>query len=210
MELTPRAIESYCHDRTSPEPELLRELIAETHRAMRHPGMLTGRLEGRLLKQLITISGARRVLEIGMFTGYSALSMAEGLPDDGTLITCDVDPAAKAIAERFFARSPHGRKIEIRLAPALETIATLPGPFDFVFIDADKANYANYYRAVIGKVRTGGLIAIDNTLWHGEVLAPKEADAIIIDSLNREIETDARVENVLIPVRDGLHLVRKL
>jgi caffeoyl-CoA O-methyltransferase len=209
MDFIDKAVERYAYDRTRAEPELLRQLTDETYRTMKWPGMLCGRLEGRLLKLLVQLAGAKRVLEIGMFTGYSALSMAEGLPEDGRLVTCDIDPAAKAFAEGYVARSPHGRKIEIRLGPALETIATLPGPFDLVFIDADKENYVAYYRAVIDKVRPGGLIAIDNALWSGKVVSPPDRETAIIDELNRIIEADERVDNVLLTIRDGLHLARK-
>src|SRR6185295_14962375 len=143
------AVEQFAHDHTKPEGELFRRLRDETYRDMNCPQMQVGRLEGGFLKMLVRLTGARRVLEIGMFTGYSALMMAEGLPDDGRLITCDVDPKAEAIASRYFAESPHGRKIEIRIGPALETIKTLAGPLDMVFIDADKGNYSNYYDACL-------------------------------------------------------------
>jgi caffeoyl-CoA O-methyltransferase len=209
MPIIDQSIEHYAHECTRAEPPLLQRLIDETHRVMKNPGMLTGRVEGRLLKLLVQLSGAKRVLEIGMFTGYSALSMAEGLPDDGTLITCDIDPKAKEVAARYFRDSPHGRKIEIRIAPALETIASLPGPFDLVFIDADKGNYVRYYQAIIDKVRSGGLVAIDNALRGGKVLAPTDDDTAVIDRLNRLIAADERVENSLMTVRDGLNLVRK-
>jgi caffeoyl-CoA O-methyltransferase len=202
------AIEAYAAKRTKPEPEILTRLTAETYRTMSSPGMLTGRLEGRLLKILVTLSGARRVLEIGTFTGYSALSMAEALPEDGTLITCDVNPRHTALAQRYFDESPHGKKISIRLAPALETLAVLDGPFDLVFIDADKGNYERYYEAVIDKVRIGGLVVVDNTLWSGKVLdAQPDEETRTIDALNRRIADDPRVENVLLTVRDGVQVV---
>jgi caffeoyl-CoA O-methyltransferase len=174
------------------------------------PQMLTGRLEGRLLKLLAALCGAERVLEIGTFTGYSALSMAEGLPDDGRIITCEIEKAHAAMAQRYFDRSPHGKKIEIRLGPALETLASLTGPFDLAFIDADKGNYPAYYERSVELVRPGGLILVDNTLWSGQVLNPQDAESKAIDALNRRIAADARVENVLLTVRDGLQVVRKL
>src|SRR5688500_8277111 len=200
-------INDYAWQRTKSEPDLLLALSETTHATMASPGMLTGRLEGRLLKLLAGIAGARHILEIGTFTGYSALSLAEALPDHGRLYTCEVDPVAAATAKSFFARSPHGHKIKLRLGPALDTIEALDGPFDLVFIDADKRNYLRYYEAVIEKVRIGGLILIDNTLWSGRVLEPSDEDAHTIDALNRFIEADPRVENVLLTVRDGLHLV---
>jgi caffeoyl-CoA O-methyltransferase len=209
MHIVDPEIERYAFDRTRPEPELLRELDAETHARMAAPNMLTGRLEGRLLKMLAAMSGARQVLEIGTFTGYSALSMAEGMPDDGRIITCEIEPAHADMARRYFGRSPHGKKIEIRMGPALETLKSLAGPFDLAFIDADKENYPAYYERVADLMRPGGLILIDNTLWSGHVLRPEDAEARAIDALNRRIEGDERVENVLVTIRDGLQLIRK-
>lgn len=209
MELINPAIESYAHDLTQAEPELLQELAAETHARMALAQMLTGRLEGRFLKLLVQLSGAKRILEIGMFTGYSALSMAEALPDEGRLITCDIDPVAEAFARRYFARSPHGHKIELRMGPALDTIATLSGSLDLVFLDADKENYLAYYEAVLPRLRSGGLLVIDNALWSGRVLRPEDEESRVIDALNRRIAQDERVENVLLTLRDGVNLVRK-
>ena len=208
MDIVTPVIERYAHEHTRSEPELLCELAEETRRTRSDHGMLTGRIEGRLLKLLVQLVQARRVLELGLFTGYSALSMAEGLAPGGELISCDIDPRAEQFALRYLARSPHGSKVTIRIGPALETMASLNGPFDLVFIDADKENYLNYYRAAIRLLRPGGLIAIDNTLWSGRVLAPADAADRTIDALNQEILLDQRVENVLLTVRDGLHLVR--
>jgi len=158
---------------------------------------------------LVRLTGARRVLEIGMFTGYSALMMAEGLPDDGHLITCDVNPRAEAIARRYFAESKHGHKIEIRMGPALDTIKTLTEPLDLVFIDADKTNYLNYYEAVLPLVRPGGLIVADNVLWSGRVLNPKDDDTRAIVEFDKRVTEDSRVENVCLTVRDGMMLAWK-
>jgi caffeoyl-CoA O-methyltransferase len=209
MEIVAKNIEQYAFDRTAPEPDLLRRLEEETYAKMEWPGMLTGRLEGRLLKLLVQLSGARRVLEVGTFTGYSALSMAEGLPEGGLVVTCELAPKHADFAKAFFDASPHGRKIEIRMGPALETLAKLAGPFDFAFIDADKENYSAYYERCVELVRSGGLIVVDNTLWSGKVLAPADAGTAAIDTLNRRIASDSRVENVLLTVRDGIQLVRK-
>ena len=170
------AVEQFAHDHTEPESELFRRLRDETYRDMNCPQMQVGRIEGRFLKMLVRLTGARRILEIGMFTGYSALMMAEGLPEDGRIITCDVDPKAEAIARRYFAESPNGHKIEIRMGPALDTIRNLSGSLDMVFIDADKGNYSNYYQAVFPLVRPGGLIVADNVLWSGRVLHPESPD----------------------------------
>lgn len=209
MELVPIAIQSYVEQHTQAEPDLLQQLIHETHENMAAPQMLTGRVQGRFLKLLVMMTSAKRILEIGMFTGYSALSMAEALPADGKLITCDVDEKAKHISEGYFQKSPHGHKIEIRMGPALQTIAELNETFDVVFIDADKSNYANYYEAVLPRVRTGGVIVIDNALWHGHVLKPENDTAKIMHALNEKILHDNRVENALLTVRDGIQVIVK-
>ncbi|HWO02057.1 MAG TPA: class I SAM-dependent methyltransferase [Blastocatellia bacterium] len=203
------AVEQFAHDHTEPESELFVRLREETYRDMNCPQMQVGRIEGRFLKMLVRLTGAKRILEIGMFTGYSALMMAEGLPEDGSIITCDVDPKAQAIASRYFAESPNGHKIEIRMGPALETIKTLTGPLDMVFIDADKGNYSNYYQAVFPLVRPGGLIVADNVLWSGRVLAPESPDDHAIVAFDKLVQSDPRVENVCLTVRDGMMLAWK-
>ena len=209
MNFINEAIEQYAHDHTKEESELFRRLREETYREMKYPQMQVGRLEGRFLKMLVRLTGAQRVLEIGMFTGYSALMMAEGLPDDGRLTTCDINPQAEAIARRYFAESPHGHKIEVRIGPALETIGSLAGPLDLVFIDADKTNYGNYYEACFPLVRAGGLIVADNVLWSGRVLQPEDDDTRAIVAFNQRVQADPRVENVCLTVRDGMMLVWK-
>jgi caffeoyl-CoA O-methyltransferase len=171
--------------------------------------MLTGRIEGRLLKLLALLIGARRILEIGTFSGYSALSMAEALPENGELITCDVNPICLAVARKYFNESPHGGKIRVEEGPALDTIARLEGPFDMVFIDADKPNYSNYYEAVLPLVRKRGLIAIDNVLWSGRVLNPDSVFDKAIVALNKKVQSDERVDQVMLTVRDGLYLALK-
>ncbi len=206
------AIGNYAKARTRSEPELLRRLMEETSKTF-GAGMLTGRVEGRFLKMLVQLSGARNVLEIGTYTGYSALSMAEGLPDDGRLITCEIDPEVVEMAKTYFDQSPHGSKIEVKVGPALETIQKLYDENftpDFVFIDADKVNYPTYYEATVQMLPPGGLIAVDNALWDGAVLEPEDRKASAIARLNSIIAEDSRVENVLLSVRDGIHLVRKL
>lgn len=210
MDIVDKALEQYAFTHTRPEPELLRALAEETHARMAAPQMLTGRLEGRLLKLLAALSGAKRVLEIGTFTGYSALSLAEGMPEDGRVISCEIEKEHAAMAQRYFDRSPFGKKIEIRMGPALDTLASLSGPFDLAFIDADKENYPAYYERVVELMRPGGVILVDNTLWSGQVLEPRDAETRAIDAVNRRIAADKRVENVLLTVRDGLQVVRKL
>jgi caffeoyl-CoA O-methyltransferase len=209
MDIVDKDLERYAFEHTAAEPELLRKLSEETHAKMQMPQMLTGRLEGRLLKFFAQSLGARRVLEIGTFTGYSALSMAEGMPPDGKLITCEIEPAHAAMAQRYFDASPHGKKIEIRMGPALSTLEGLRGPFDLAFIDADKENYPLYYEKAIDLIRPGGLLLVDNTLWSGMVLKPRDRETLAIDAVNKRIVADERVENVLLTVRDGLQLVRK-
>ncbi len=202
-------IEHYATEHTTEESELLRRLARETEQTMELPQMMTGRLEGTFLRLLVRMLAARRVLEIGTFTGYGALSMAAGLPDDGRLITCEIDPRAAAIAEKYFRQSRDGNKIELRRGAALETLAQLDGPFDFVFIDADKKSYPQYYERSMGLVRDGGIIAIDNVLWSGKVLDPPDEDAQAIASLNDRIRRDGRVEHVLATIRDGILIVYK-
>ena len=208
--LVAEEIERYAEAHTDPLDPLLDELREETYRTMKDPQMQVGRVEGTFLKLLVRLSRARRALEIGMFTGYSGLMIAAGLPDDGELTTCDVDPEAERIARRFFDRSPLGRKIRIRMGPALETIRTLSPPIDFVFIDADKQNYSAYWDAVVPLLSTGGLVVADNVLWSGKVLDPKEATDRAIAEFNERVAADRRVEKVMLTVRDGMTLARKL
>jgi caffeoyl-CoA O-methyltransferase len=211
LTLVPEAIEEYAAAHSTPLPPVLEELIAETKEKMGGLAlMLSGQLEGTLLQMLVAATGGRRVLEIGTFTGFSAQMMAAALPDDGRLITCDVDPKALAIARSYFARSPHGGKIAVREGPALETLATLDGPFDFVFIDADKTNYIAYYEAALGLLAPNGLIAIDNVLWSGRVLDPQDDNDSAIVAFNEHVQRDERVTNVILTVRDGVMLVRRV
>jgi caffeoyl-CoA O-methyltransferase len=207
--IVPDAIDAYAEQHSDEVEPLFDELRAETFASMESPQMQVGRLEGRFLHLLVKLTSARRVLEIGMFTGYSALMMASALPDDGELVTCDIDPAAEAIARRYFDRHPHGKKITIRMGPALDTLASLSGPLDLVFIDADKGNYVAYYEAVLPLLRPGGLIVADNTLWSGKVVAPQTEVEQAIARFNDHVARDARVDKVLLTVRDGMTLARK-
>ena len=210
LTLVPDAIEKYAQERSSDPGPLFAELERVTREKMKSPGMMSGQTVGLFLNTLAFALGARRVLEVGTFTGYSALMMASALPEDGRLITCDIDPEATAIAKSFWARSPHGKKIELRLGPALETLKGLRGRFDLVFIDADKENYSLYYRRAVELLSERGLIVIDNVLWSGKVLDPKTDSDRAIAKLADVIQADARVQNVLLTVRDGLMLVRKI
>jgi caffeoyl-CoA O-methyltransferase len=207
--LVPEAIEQYAQEHSDPVEPIFDRLRDETFAKTTRPKMQVGRLEGRFLHLLVKLTEAKRVFEIGMFTGYSALMMASALPDDGELITCDIDPQAEAIARRFFREHPHGRKIQIRMGPALDTLKTLSGPFDFVFIDADKENYVAYYEAVLPLLRTGGVIVADNTLWSGKVIDPTTPTERAIVGFNAHVANDPRVEKVLLTVRDGMTLIRK-
>lgn len=202
-------IETYLFEHTRAPSPIFEELRRRTYAEVESPQMQVGRVEGALLRILAAAIGARRILEIGTFTGFSALSMAESLPDDGEIITCDVNPRSTALAREFFDQTPHGKKIKIVLGPALQTIRTLAPPFDMVFIDADKANYPEYFEATLPLLRTGGLLLGDNALWSGEVVAPETADAKAIAAFNARVAADPRVDNVLLPVRDGIMLVRK-
>jgi caffeoyl-CoA O-methyltransferase len=209
MTLVPEAIEEYAAEHSEPVAPLFEALREETYASMHSPNMQVGRLEGNFLRLLVKLSGAKRALEIGMFTGYSGLMIASGLPSDGTLVTCDIDPKAEAIARRAFSKSTVGHKITIRMGPALETLKTLKGPLDFVFIDADKENYLAYYEAVLPLLKQGGLLVADNTLWSGKVLAPNSASDRAIVAFNDAVAEDTRVDKVLLTVRDGMTLLLK-
>lgn len=210
LTIVPEEIEDYVAAHTTTLPPLLDELMSLTREKMGPRSlMLSGQPEGLLLQTLVASLGARRVLEIGTFTGFSALMMAEALPDDGELITCDLAPDAIGIAKSFFERSPHGGKIEVREGPALDTIAALEGPFDFVFIDADKGNYTNYYEAALPLLSPNGVIAVDNVLWSGRVLDPQGDDDRAIVEFNRHVAADERVSQVILTVRDGVMLIRR-
>lgn len=210
--LLPPEIEEYVHDHTRARPPLFDELREVTYSSMEDPQMQVGRVEGTLLKMLVAVSGARRVLEIGTFTGYSALCMAEALPDDGELVTCDRDARALEVAQSFFDRTPHGRKIRTRLGDALDTLRALPREpaFDLAFIDADKERYVAYYEEILPRLRAGGLLVADNTLWSGAVLDPSTDSARAIVAFNDKVTRDPGVENVLLSVRDGVMLARKV
>ncbi len=207
--IVPKKIESYCRENTTPESQLLRELVAETYESTALPEMQIGHLEGAFLRMLVRLVGAKRVLELGTFTGYSSLVMAQALPEDGRLITCDLDPEVTEIAKRYWRRSPHMKKIELRLGPALETLRTIEGPFDLVFIDADKENYINYWELCMQKTRRGGLLVVDNVLWSGRVLDPEDETDRAIAEFNRHVYNDKRVEVVMLPLRDGVTIAWK-
>lgn len=206
----PEELERYVKDHAEPVSPLFEDLERETRERTGRPGMLTGRVEGALLRMLVRISGAKRVVEIGTFTGYSALMMAEALPEDGELLTCEVSREHASIARAFFDRSPHGFKVRLAVGPAAATLREIPeGSADFVFIDADKESYPLYYEESIRILRPGGLIAVDNVLWSGRVLSPADGASRAIAAFNRTVRSDVRVEKVMLPVRDGVYLILK-
>jgi caffeoyl-CoA O-methyltransferase len=202
-------VEEYAEGHSSPDGELFERLAAETREKTTAPQMMVGLLEGRFLGVLVRSLRARRVLELGTFTGYSSISMALALPSGGRVITCDVSEETTAIAGRYADEAGVADRIDYRLGPALETVATLDGPFDLVFIDADKPNYVNYYEATLPLLADHGLMVVDNTLWSGRVADPSEDDdnTRAIRALNDHVLADPRVESVLLTVRDGMNLV---
>lgn len=203
-------IETYAEAHSLPESDVCRRLREETYRKMECPQMVVGPLEGAFLKVMAMSVGARRVLEIGTFTGYSALCFAESLPEDGRVMTCDIDSESTAMAKQFWAQSPHGSKIHLRLAPALETIQQESGPFDVIFIDADKINYVKYFQRSLELIADHGIILIDNVLWNGDVLQSPAPDSntAAIQELNRVVQNEPRVSAVLLTIRDGIFLIK--
>lgn len=202
-------VEAYSQNHTTAVPSYLQELAAETAQ-LPGAGMLSGPVEGRFLETLAWITRARLAVDVGTFTGNSALSMAAGLADGGRVVTCDVNTETLAIARRYFAASPYEDRIEVREGPALDTIASLDGPIDLAFIDADKTNYRNYYEAILPKLAERGLIAVDNTLWGEQVLDSSDTspDTVAIREFNDFVAQDPRVVAVQLTVRDGVTLIR--
>jgi caffeoyl-CoA O-methyltransferase len=203
-------IERYAEEHTTPPAELLAALAEETRASLRSPQMLTGTIEGRFLEMLVWASGARRVLELGTYSGYSALSMAAALPAGGRIDTCEIDERHADVARRYISESSFADRITLHLGPALETIERLEGDFDLVFIDADKENYVNYYEAVLPRLAERGLIAADNTLWSGRVLDDEDSSegTRAIKAFNAHVRADPRVVSVMLTIRDGVTLIR--
>jgi caffeoyl-CoA O-methyltransferase len=208
-EIVDAAIDRYAEDHTTPPPQALRALADETRATLTAPQMLSGPVVGRLLELLVHATRAKLVLEIGTYSGFGALSMAAGLAPGGRIITCELDPERAQFAQRHIDSSPHAERIELRIGPALETIAALEGPFDFVFIDADKPGYRDYYEAVLPKLAAHGLIAADNTLYSGGVLDPDSDNARSMAAFNEHLAHDERVVCTLLTVRDGVTLIRR-
>jgi len=212
MDIISAEIQDYAENFTSDENEILHELRRKTDSERNDKQMLSGFYQGRLLSMFSRMIEPRRILEIGTFTGYSALCLAEGLTPDGKIITLDINEETNRTAKEFWAKSEYQDKIESVLGNASEIISTLDETFDLVFIDADKPAYANYYNAVFPKIRVGGVIVADNVLRGGKVLEVERSDdedTVALHEFNRKVQTDERVSNVLLAVRDGLMIVRK-
>jgi caffeoyl-CoA O-methyltransferase len=212
MEFLPKVIDEYVELHSEPESEVLAELSRETWQKVMIPRMLSGHLQGRILSLFSNLIAPKRILEIGTYTGYSAICLAEGLQDGGELITLELNEELSSIQDKYWGKSNNLDRIKRMIGPALESIDKLEGPFDLVFIDADKENYLNYYEKAIEMIRPNGLILIDNVLWSGKVVEEAESndkETQILQQLNEVVNNDARVQNVLMPVRDGLMAVRK-
>lgn len=207
--LVDKALEEYAARHSNAPSALRAELEAFTYRNLKNPQMVTGALEGALIQMLVLLTGARRVLEIGLFSGYSALAMAEVMPEDGEITSCEMDAQHAAVAREFISRSEHGRKINIILGPALDTLPRLKGPYDLAFIDADKESYCAYYDLILPMLRPGGLLVADNVLWSGRVLDPQKPSDHSLVAFNQKVQQDERVDNVLLTVRDGVMVARK-
>ena len=205
------ALEAYAADHTTAPPPHLDALASELLVTLEDAHMMVGRLEGRFLEMLTFALGATSVLEVGTFGGYSALAMAPGLAPGGRIISCEISPEHAAFARRHIAASPYADRIEVREGPAIDTIAGLPGPFDLVFLDADKTSYPAYFEAVLPKLAPRGLIAADNTLWSGRVLDDSDttADTVALRAFNDTLAADRRVVVVQTTVRDGVTLIRR-
>jgi caffeoyl-CoA O-methyltransferase len=205
MDVIDPRLEDYLERMTSAHDELLVELSEETRGTLGMEQMLTGPVAGRLLELLVWFGRPKRVLEVGTFSGHSALSMAAALPEGGRIDACELDPERAAFAQRYFDRSPYGSRITLHVGPALETIHRLEGDFDFVFIDADKEGYVDYYEAVLPRLAERGLIVADNTLAGGRVLSEQPP----IARFNEHVAADSRTVQVLLSVRDGMTLIRR-
>lgn len=212
MDFLPADITAYAEAHTSPESELLHRLSRNTRAHVMAPRMLSGHLQGRFLAMISGMIRPRRILEIGTYTGYSALCLAEGLTEDGRLITIDHNEELEEFARSYWQQSPLNDKIDLRIGPAADVIPTLDGPFDLVFIDADKRNNSLYFDLIFEKLRPGGIVLADNVLWSGKVIdevKPADQDTAAVLTFNQKIQDDPRVENVLLPIRDGIMLIRK-
>jgi caffeoyl-CoA O-methyltransferase len=211
MDIVNPAVEAYAEAHSTPMGDHLAHVDRETRRNLDSPGMMVGPLEGRVLEALVFALAAKRVLEIGTFSGYSSIAMAAGLAPGGRIISCEISPHHAEFARRHIELAGLSDRIDVREGPALETIQSLDGPFDFVFIDADKGGYLDYYEATLPLLADRGVIAVDNTLWSGEVVndANTDSDTIALRGFNDHVVTDQRVVAVQLTVRDGITLIHK-
>ncbi|MGV3632695.1 MAG: O-methyltransferase [Bacteroidota bacterium] len=212
MEFIAAELDDYVCRHSSDEPAILQELNRETHLKVLQPRMLSGHFQGRLLSMISKLVCPKRILEIGTYTGYSALCFAEGLAENGRLITIDVNEELEPMVRRYFDKSAYKEQIDYRIGDAMQLIPQLGENFDLVFIDADKQNYLNYYKLIFDKVKPGGLILTDNVLWSGKVVQevkPNDKETKIILEFNEFVKNDPRAETILLPVRDGIMLTRK-
>ena len=213
MEFIAQNLADYAEKHTSPEPALLAELNRDTYANVLTPRMLSGHIQGRVLSMFSKMIKPKAILEIGTYTGYAALCMAEGLTADSVLHTIDIDEELETRINKFVSQSPFAQQVKLHIGNALDIIPTLNESFDLVFIDADKENYAAYYDLLIDRLPSGAVLIADNVLWSGKVLEadqlPKDNDTKALNSFNKKIQVDSRVENVLMPIRDGLMVIRK-
>ena len=212
MDFIDEALANYANAHSSEEPQILKKLNRETHLKMMQSRMLSGHLQGRLLSLLSHLTRPQCILEIGTYTGYSAICLAEGLAERGVLHTIDNNPERDAFVNRFIDEAKMSDKIRTYIGDARKVIPTITGDFDIVFIDADKSGYAEYYDLIIDRVKPGGIIITDNVLWSGKVIEPVKAndeDTLLIQAFNKKISSDPRVEVVLLPLRDGISIARK-
>ena len=207
------ALDQYIEELSSPEDALLHELERETYLRVLNPRMISGHVQGKLLEMIVRMIRPQNILEIGTFTGYSALSMAAGLPEDGVIDTCEVDDELEMFILDFFERSQYADKLNLHIGSALETMTKLDKCYDLVFIDGDKREYCAYYNSLFdnGLVKSGSWILADNILWYGKVVEPvakgdKQTQGII--DFNATVRADERVESVILPIRDGINLIR--
>jgi len=212
MHFLPDDIDDYAADHTQEEPELLKKLSKETWRKVLLPRMLSGAYQGRLLSIISKLVSPKTILEIGTYTGYSALCLAEGLTSDGKLITIDKNEELEPIVDKYFGLSEYSSQLKPMIGNAIEIIPTLDEKFDLVFIDADKSNYINYFNMIIDKLNPGGIILSDNVLWSGKVVEPtaeKDIDTKVLKEYNKLLKDDPRLETILLPIRDGLTISRR-
>lgn len=213
MHFITEQLDNYVVAHTENEPELLQKLTRETYQKILQPRMLSGHYQGRVLSMISKLTNPKSILEIGTYTGYSALCLAEGMQKDGSLHTIDINEELFDFQRKYFDLSPYGGQIHQYLGNAIDIIADMDTKFDLVFIDADKHNYGNYFHAIIDKMNPGGIILSDNVLWSGKViqeLDPKDIDTKGLLAYNELLKEDARVETVLLPIRDGLTISRVL